>query len=373
MSGVYGQPKREHWELDYLRTVCAAEGCETRLQMLRRSHCRKCGKLFCPKCVGEGLQRRLNVDADFAERGVFCAVCFECYTQNNGWFSERGSAAWIEASSGNVRDWTEELVRERRSCQAETRRKERLDKNAPFSSTWKAAIALKLAKDLLDVAKGRRRELDPRGKTHWVNARSVAVCDRTACRRAFTLNERRHHCRVCGKVYCDACSPKDLNLTYFLTDPDASGEGGESTGGEEDALASLGEGEQLPLQRGCAGCKRDLERMRLTAHTRRLVDGAGAHVLRNLYHPVSGYVAAIKGAMSSLERSVGYLERMCELAGPQDGDSVHLATADVLELKAELLDLFRKYEKRFGMILKWDGWKYAQLLGEGRPVVDRDG
>lgn len=151
MSGVYGQPKREHWELDYLRTVCAAEGCETRLQMLRRSHCRKCGKLFCPKCVGEGLQRRLNVDADFAERGVFCAVCFECYTQNNGWFSERGSAAWIEASSGNVRDWTEELVRERRSCQAETRRKERLDKNAPFSSTWKAAIALKLAKDLLDV------------------------------------------------------------------------------------------------------------------------------------------------------------------------------------------------------------------------------
>ena len=151
MSGVYGQPKRDHWELDYLRTHCAAAGCETRLQMLRRSHCRKCGKLFCPKCVGEGLQRRLNVDADFAQRGVFCAVCVECYVQDNGWFSERDSAAWIEASSGNVRDWTEELVRERRSCQAEARRKERLDKHAPFSPTWKAAIALKLAKDLLDV------------------------------------------------------------------------------------------------------------------------------------------------------------------------------------------------------------------------------
>jgi len=182
---------------------------------------------------------------------------------------------------------------------------------------------------VLQVAKGRKREVDQRGKTHWVNARSVAVCDRAACRRAFTLNERRHHCRVCGRVFCDACSPKDLNLTYFLTDPDASGEGGESAATEEE----LAEGEELPLQRGCAGCKRDLERMRLTAHTRRLVDGAGAHVLANLYHPVSGYVAAIRGAMSSLERSVGYLERMCELAGPQDGDDVHLATADVLELK----------------------------------------
>ena len=134
---------------------------------------------------------------------------------------------------------------------------------------------------------------------------------RAACRRAFTLNERRHHCRVCGRVFCDACSPKDLNLTYFLTDPDASGEGGETV--EEE----LAEGEELPLQRGCAGCKRDLERMRLTANTRRLVDGSSSHVLRNLYHPVSGYVAAIRGSMSSLERSVGYLERMCELAGPQ--------------------------------------------------------
>ena len=45
-------------------------------------------------------------------------------------------------------------------------------------------------------------------------------------------------------------------------------------------------------------------------------------------------MASIRQTMSSLERSVGYLERMCELAGPRDGDSVHLATADVLELKA---------------------------------------
>jgi hypothetical protein len=103
------------------------------------------------------------------------------------------------------------------------------------------------------------------------------------------------------------------------------------------------------------------------------VDGAGAHLLRNLYQPVSGYVASIRQTMSSLERSVGYLERMCELAGPRDGDSVHLATADVLELKAELLELFAKYEERFGKILRWDGWRYPQMLAESRPVLDADG
>jgi hypothetical protein len=95
------------------------------------------------------------------------------------------------------------------------------------------------------VAKGRKREMDQKIKSHWVNARTVTVCDRAACRRAFTINERRHHCRVCGRVYCDACSPKDLSLTYLLTDPDALGEDEEATPPDADELAESG---GLPLQ-----------------------------------------------------------------------------------------------------------------------------
>jgi hypothetical protein len=151
MSGRYGEPKRDHWESDHVRTVCAAAGCETTLQILRRSHCRKCGRLFCPKCVGGGLQRRLNVDAEFAERGVFCAVCYECYVEQNGWFSQRGCTAWNVASAGITQDHTDALIRERRSCQAEARRRERLDRSAPLSPTWKIGIARKLAKELLEV------------------------------------------------------------------------------------------------------------------------------------------------------------------------------------------------------------------------------
>lgn len=132
------------------------------------------------------------------------------------------------------------------------------------------------------VAKGRKREMDQKIKSHWVNARTVTVCDRAACRRAFTINERRHHCRVCGRVYCDACSPKDLCLTYLLTDPDALGEDEEATAPDADELAESG---GLPLQVCLRRLSRDhselpggvpFTRPRVTARVRRWRGSAGA-------------------------------------------------------------------------------------------------
>ena len=124
--------------------------------------------------------------------------------------------------------------------------------------------------------------MDQKIKSHWVNARTVTVCDRAACRRAFTINERRHHCRVCGRVYCDACSPKDLCLTYLLTDPDALGEDEEATAPDADELAESG---GLPLQVCLRRLSRDhselpggvpFTRPRVTARVRRWRGSAGA-------------------------------------------------------------------------------------------------
>ena len=85
--GRYGEPRHDHWESDYARSSCAAPDCNEPLSMFFRHHCRRCGKLFCPKCVGGGLQRRLNQNAELNRRGVLCPVCYECYVDENGWFS----------------------------------------------------------------------------------------------------------------------------------------------------------------------------------------------------------------------------------------------------------------------------------------------
>jgi hypothetical protein len=104
--GRYGEPRNDHWESDYARTSCAAPDCNEALSVFFRHHCRRCGKLFCPKCVGGALQRRLNQNAELNTRGVLSPVCYECYVEENGWFSERGSAAWKEATDSVVVDRT---------------------------------------------------------------------------------------------------------------------------------------------------------------------------------------------------------------------------------------------------------------------------
>lgn len=44
----------------------------------------------------------------------------------------------------------------------------------------------------------------------WINDKEVAAC--MMCEKGFTLTRRRHHCRGCGKVFCDACSKNKMEL-----------------------------------------------------------------------------------------------------------------------------------------------------------------
>ena len=41
---------------------------------------------------------------------------------------------------------------------------------------------------------------------HWIKDSQVSTCMDTDCSVRFTFAERRHHCRNCGKVFCQKCS-----------------------------------------------------------------------------------------------------------------------------------------------------------------------
>ena len=45
----------------------------------------------------------------------------------------------------------------------------------------------------------------------WVRDEAVQEC--TQCKRQFTIFLRKHHCRWCGRIYCDKCSSGRLALT----------------------------------------------------------------------------------------------------------------------------------------------------------------
>ena len=56
-------------------------------------------------------------------------------------------------------------------------------------------------------------------KARWVPDHEVNVCSQ--CSDEFSIVKRKHHCRVCGRVFCDACSPFRLLIptTKLIANP----------------------------------------------------------------------------------------------------------------------------------------------------------
>eukprot|EP01083_Nonionella_stella_P090241 252116_1 len=48
------------------------------------------------------------------------------------------------------------------------------------------------------------RNLRRSGKKFWMSDKNCESCDE--CGTAFNIFYRRHHCRICGRIFCDACS-----------------------------------------------------------------------------------------------------------------------------------------------------------------------
>eukprot|EP01012_Entosiphon_sulcatum_P037904 TRINITY_DN4885_c0_g1_i1.p1 TRINITY_DN4885_c0_g1~~TRINITY_DN4885_c0_g1_i1.p1 ORF type:complete len:459 (+),score=81.19 TRINITY_DN4885_c0_g1_i1:56-1432(+) len=61
---------------------------------------------------------------------------------------------------------------------------------------------------LTAAAKGRGKR--QRAEVKWVPDELVSNC--TLCRNPFTLTNRKHHCRVCGNIFCGPCSPHFVAL-----------------------------------------------------------------------------------------------------------------------------------------------------------------
>ncbi|XP_047718285.1 zinc finger FYVE domain-containing protein 26 isoform X1 [Prionailurus viverrinus] len=51
----------------------------------------------------------------------------------------------------------------------------------------------------------------PPGRHQWVPDESASVC-MVCCRERFTMFNRRHHCRRCGRLVCSACSTKKMQV-----------------------------------------------------------------------------------------------------------------------------------------------------------------
>uniref|UniRef100_A0AAR5NXL0 RUN and FYVE domain-containing protein 2 n=1 Tax=Dendroctonus ponderosae TaxID=77166 RepID=A0AAR5NXL0_DENPD len=58
-----------------------------------------------------------------------------------------------------------------------------------------------------------KEELTRRSDGAWVDDSAVIHCK--ACKKEFGLTRRKHHCRNCGDIFCNACSDNSMSLPSF--------------------------------------------------------------------------------------------------------------------------------------------------------------
>jgi hypothetical protein len=53
---------------------------------------------------------------------------------------------------------------------------------------------------------------EPASNTIWILDQDSAQCATQNCGRRFGVFTRKHHCRLCGKVFCDKCTGRQLDI-----------------------------------------------------------------------------------------------------------------------------------------------------------------
>jgi hypothetical protein len=110
---------------------------------------------------------------------------------------------------------------------------------------------VRAAKDAKKAAAAKARKADtpgdrPVGRAQWVSDSQVKAC--TRCQAPFTFVRRRHHCRVCGLIFCNSCTSGYVGAGVLLCAPCAVCQCRTTSPG---ALRKVGAAPQLLLVLSC--------------------------------------------------------------------------------------------------------------------------
>jgi len=89
------------------------------------------------------------------------------------------------------------------------------DRNSNKTKLEKSESDLKLTQNELiritqEIEGRAAQELEDEKKGGWANDDEITNC--TKCTQPFTVTKRRHHCRSCGKIFCNECSSRRAPL-----------------------------------------------------------------------------------------------------------------------------------------------------------------
>ncbi|ORY39499.1 FYVE-domain-containing protein [Rhizoclosmatium globosum] len=167
-----------------------------------RVHCRKCGKVYCEEHVAH--QMRLNpTDARHdSVNGVWCRVCESCFLGKEGWFDSHGVTHTRTTTFLQYRKTMSDVVAlEVNKLESRYEKLAALYDEIPVMPSTKKKTLSRLTSF---ASVGPNLKDIEQSVVSWQDDSEVSNCP--ICTSTFStlfnpLN-RRHHCRLCGRVVC---------------------------------------------------------------------------------------------------------------------------------------------------------------------------
>ncbi|CAO3665516.1 unnamed protein product [Umbelopsis ramanniana] len=256
--------RRDHWQRESGHDRCSEPHCGKTLGRgsAGKQHCYHCGRLYCADHTR--YEMKLNTSAKHDPgNGIWCRACHTCYVSRDGYLDSEGAIRSrtalflmrrmktidrVHLESNKLEKRLEKLAKIHTSSDTTPRvEKPSLLKTATIASgsdhlvvqrTTSASsidsIGSLLSPKANSGSNGNRllsiklknRDAE-KTVVSWDDDRSVLNCP--LCNKAFTITNRRHHCRLCGRIVCSnqTCSsmiPLFLDMSSDSVDQPPVGE-----------------------------------------------------------------------------------------------------------------------------------------------------
>ncbi|GFR57441.1 vacuolar segregation protein PEP7-like [Elysia marginata] len=209
---------RHHWRSSEGRSACFNRSCRKQFSLIERPHhCRKCGEVFCAKCVA--YRRRLSRLAHFDPDGDLEKVCQVCFEKD-------------KLTDGQTKSHTQDFIILRRRCKEKTllgfhegnpsvwRNKVDFDRECErLIQGFEQSVGNSELKRTFHEVKSFLSTPDWMKSSVWMIENMATSCQ--ICHEKPSWLSGKLWCRVCGIVACSNCCTKDLLVYVPDSDRDA--------------------------------------------------------------------------------------------------------------------------------------------------------